>query len=263
VGGDRSALTINLIDYSPDSKATLIAAGTPMLLQIQHAATGSIGAVALCGQSPTSVAAPKSALHYLRSETHPVEMAAALAAEAPQSWLTITPARGRCGEITPHITRKSGWVALQRDDNLVPPFGRKERRCDMAFDFTVSDIIPAGPQQIYQAWLSSDGHRDITGGADAEISPQEGADFTAWDGYISGKNLKLEPDRRIVQSWRTSQFADTDPDSQIEVMLEQTPEGTRVTLHHTNVPDGHTSYRDGGWQDHYFEPMKAFFAGRT
>jgi hypothetical protein len=26
VGGDRSALTINLIDYSPDSKATLIAA---------------------------------------------------------------------------------------------------------------------------------------------------------------------------------------------------------------------------------------------
>jgi activator of HSP90 ATPase len=133
----------------------------------------------------------------------------------------------------------------------------------MAFDFTVSDIIPARPPQIYQAWLSSDGHRDITGGADAEISPQEGADFTAWDGYISGKNLKLEPDRRIVQSWRTSQFTDTDPDSQIEVMLEQTPEGTRVTLHHTNVPGGHTSYRDGGWQDHYFEPMKAFFAGRT
>jgi hypothetical protein len=64
----------------------------------------------------------------------------------------------------------------------------------MAFDFTVSDIIPARPPQIYQAWLSSDGHRDITGGADAEISPQEGADFTAWDGYISGKNLKLEPD---------------------------------------------------------------------
>jgi hypothetical protein len=59
VGGDLSALTINLIDYNPDSKATLVAAsaGTPMLLQIQHAATGSIGVVALCGQSPTSVAA--------------------------------------------------------------------------------------------------------------------------------------------------------------------------------------------------------------
>jgi len=26
------------------------------------------------------------------------------------------------------------------------------------------------------------------------------------------------------------------------------------------VPDGHTSYRDGGWQRSYFEPMKAYFA---
>jgi hypothetical protein len=31
------------------------------------------------------------------------------------------------------------------------------------------------------------------------------------------------------------------------------------------VPDGHTSYERGGWQDHYFKPMKAYFtkqAGR-
>jgi hypothetical protein len=25
------------------------------------------------------------------------------------------------------------------------------------------------------------------------------------------------------------------------------------------VPDGHTSYRDGGWQRSYFEPMKQYF----
>jgi len=24
-------------------------------------------------------------------------------------------------------------------------------------------------------------------------------------------------------------------------------------------PDGHTSYRDGGWQNSYFEPMKKHF----
>jgi activator of HSP90 ATPase len=132
----------------------------------------------------------------------------------------------------------------------------------MAFDFTVSDIIPARPRQIYDAWLSSDGHRAITGGAAADISSREGANFTAWDGYISGKNLKLEPGRRIVQSWRTSEFTDADPDSRIEIVLDETPDGTKLTLHHSNVPDGHTGYRDGGWQDCYFEPMKAFFAGQ-
>jgi len=25
------------------------------------------------------------------------------------------------------------------------------------------------------------------------------------------------------------------------------------------TPDGHTSYRDGGWQRSYFEPMKQHF----
>jgi hypothetical protein len=43
------------------------------------------------------------------------------------------------------------------------------------------------------------------------------------------------------------------------VLLEPAPGGTNVTVHHTNVPDGHTSYRDGGWRDSYFEPMKKHF----
>lgn len=131
----------------------------------------------------------------------------------------------------------------------------------MAFEFTVSDIIPATPRQIYDAWLSIEGHEAITGGQPAQISAQEGADFTAWDGYITGRNLRLVPERLIVQSWRTTQFTETDPNSQIEVLLEPVSGGTRITLHHTNVPDGHLGYRDGGWQDYYFETMKAHFAG--
>ena len=129
----------------------------------------------------------------------------------------------------------------------------------MAFEFTVSDVIPASPRQIHDAWLSSEGHEGITGGLPAEISAEEGAEFAAWDGYITGCNLRLERDRLIARSWRTTQFEGTDPDSQIEVLLEPVAGGTRVTLHHTNVPDGHLGYRDG-WQDYYFEAMKAHFA---
>ncbi len=50
------------------------------------------------------------------------------------------------------------------------------------------------------------------------------------------------------------------PDSEIEVTLEPVAGGTRVTVRHSKVPDGHTSYRDGGWQKSYFDPMKAHFA---
>lgn len=129
----------------------------------------------------------------------------------------------------------------------------------MPFSFTVTDIIPATPQQIYEAWLDSRGHTKMTGSA-ARAKPVQGATFSAWGGYIKGKNLTLEPGRSIVQSWRTTKFAKQDPNSQIEVLLEPIPEGTRITLHHTNVPNGHTGYQDGGWQQHYFDPMKQYFS---
>ena len=131
----------------------------------------------------------------------------------------------------------------------------------MPFEFTVSDTIPAKPKDVYDAWLDSRAHTAMTGGK-ATASTREGAAFTAWDGYISGRNIKLEPGRRIVQSWRTTQFTDADPDSQIEVLLEPAGKGTKLTLRHSNVPDRHNGYRDGGWQDHYFEPMKAYFSQR-
>ncbi len=132
----------------------------------------------------------------------------------------------------------------------------------MPFEFSVSDFIPASPQEIYETWLDSRGHEKMTGGQPAQISAVTGADFTVWGGYISGRNLNLEPGRRIVQSWRTTKFTKEDADSKIEVLLEPVTGGTRVMLRHANVPDGHTSYRDGGWQNNYFEPMKRYFSQR-
>jgi uncharacterized protein YndB with AHSA1/START domain len=130
----------------------------------------------------------------------------------------------------------------------------------MSFDFTVSDVIPATPAAIYAAWLDSAGHTGMTGGKRAEAGAAVGDPFTAHDGYITGKNLELEPGRRIVQSWRTTRFTAADPDSRIEVTLEPVAGGTGVTLVHSAVPDGHTGYQAGGWQNNYFEPMKRYFS---
>jgi uncharacterized protein YndB with AHSA1/START domain len=130
----------------------------------------------------------------------------------------------------------------------------------MAFAFVVSDIIPAPPRAIYDAWLDSAAHAAMTGGQKAQISAEPGGAFAVWDDYITGRNLTLEPGRRIVQSWRTAKFTAADPDSQIEVVLESVAGGTRVTVNHSNVPDGHVSYRDGGWQNNYFAPMQRYFA---
>ena len=125
----------------------------------------------------------------------------------------------------------------------------------------VSDIILAPPQQVYDAWLSGEQHAAMTGG-DATCDARVGGHFTAWDGYIEGECLELTPPTRIVQSWRTSEFPDGAPDSRLEVSLAPTDDGrgTRITLTHTNIPDGQGRMYEEGWREHYFTPMKGYFA---
>ena len=122
----------------------------------------------------------------------------------------------------------------------------------------VSAVIPADPKAIYEAWMSSKGHGAMTGSG-ATVTARVGGKFTAGDGYISGTTLELEPGARIVQSWRTTEFAEEDPDSRLEVLLEKASGGTRVTLVHTNIPRGQGAEYRQGWIDFYFTPMKEYF----
>ena len=129
----------------------------------------------------------------------------------------------------------------------------------MSYDFTLTTVIPALPRAVFDAWLDSDRHTAMTR-AGATISSTVGADYSAWDGYITGKNLELAPPSRIVQSWRTAEFAETDPDSIITVTFSPSGNETLLKLEHRNVPDGQTSYEHGGWQENYFTPMTDYFA---
>ena len=132
----------------------------------------------------------------------------------------------------------------------------------MSYDFELTCDLPARPEAVYAAWLSSEGHSAMTGAA-AEVTDAVGAPYTAWDGYIEGRNLELVPFSRIVQSWRTSEFADSDPDSTVTIMLTPLGAATRLELRHAGVPDGQTAYENEGWRNFYFEPMQAYFAGRA
>jgi len=130
----------------------------------------------------------------------------------------------------------------------------------MAIEFIISTLIPAALQEVYAAWLSSEGHSQMTGGS-ASITADVGGEFEAWDGYIRGRNLELEYAKRIVQSWRTVEFKDDDPDSRLEIMLEPAGEGTKLTLKHTGLPPHGRQYEQG-WVENYFEPMKEYFSSR-
>ena len=124
-------------------------------------------------------------------------------------------------------------------------------------EFEISDLFPVPPQVVYDPWLDSEGHAAITG-SPATASADVGGEFTAHGVYINGKTLELIPGKLIRQSWRTQQFADSDPDSELKITLEAEGTGTRLTLKHTNLTGDGSHYKTG-WVEHYFEPMKAHF----
>jgi uncharacterized protein YndB with AHSA1/START domain len=126
----------------------------------------------------------------------------------------------------------------------------------------MSTVVSATPDEVYAAWLDAASHAAMTGGAEAKATAAIGAPFTAWDGYIRGVILELEPGRRIVQAWRTTEFPGHAPDSRLEVLL--LPEGgeTRVLLRHAVLPEDQVDAYRSGWHSYYFEPMQKYFGGR-
>ena len=127
----------------------------------------------------------------------------------------------------------------------------------MSVEFEISESFPVSPQVVYETWLDSVGHAAMTG-SPASATEVAGGEFTAHDGYINGKNLELIPGKLIRQSWRTQQFADSDPDSELKITLEPEGTGTRLTLKHTKLTGDGMHYKQG-WVDHYFAPMKTHF----
>lgn len=124
--------------------------------------------------------------------------------------------------------------------------------------FKVSTRINISPPKLYDAWLSSNEHSAFTGGK-ATIVPKVGGKITALDGYISGKILALQPCKSITQTWRSSDFSDSDEDSILKVIFEKADKGTKLTLIHVNIPKGQSKGYKQGWKDYYFLPMQKYF----
>jgi uncharacterized protein YndB with AHSA1/START domain len=134
----------------------------------------------------------------------------------------------------------------------------------MSNGFKMSTVLPAEPAAVYRAWLDPRSHAAFTGGGVATSSPRIGGAFTAWEGYIRGTYLALEPGARIVHAWRTTDFPSAAPDSRVEVLLEPARGGTRLTVVHAQIPAGQEGDYQAGWSAFYFRPMKKYFlaAGR-
>jgi len=117
------------------------------------------------------------------------------------------------------------------------------------------------PKDLYDLYMNSNKHTIATG-APAVISAKEGEKFSAHDGWITGKNIKLIKNQLIVQTWRSKTWDTKDADSIFTIYLE--PKNNNVVVHaiHINVPDKDYEGVNKGWHQHYWEPWKKYLSGK-
>jgi len=113
----------------------------------------------------------------------------------------------------------------------------------------------ASPHEVYELLMDSARHAAFSGQG-ASISRDVDGEISAYGGWITGRNLKLLPDREIVQSWRAAEWPEGHY-STVTFVLLPIPGGTRLNFTHVDVPDGLEDEFAQGWIDAYWEPMKA------
>lgn len=94
---------------------------------------------------------------------------------------------------------------------------------------------------------------DDWGAGPAEMDDQVGTEFKLWGGDIWGKNLEVEPSKRLVQEWYGGEWAEP---SKVMLLLKADGDGTVVELDQSNIPDDEAKEIADGWKRYYLGPMK-------
>lgn len=122
-------------------------------------------------------------------------------------------------------------------------------------------FINASPDQVYECLIDPRKHAAFTGSR-ATCDPRPGGKFSAWDGYIFGKNLKLEKGKRIYQEWQTTEWPEGAEPSIIEFRFKPFKGGTKIVMVQSEVPAEQKEEYAQGWIDFYWAPLKAYFVGK-
>jgi activator of HSP90 ATPase len=112
-------------------------------------------------------------------------------------------------------------------------------------------------KELYNFYMDTKKHWIVTG-AVAKIGPKEGDKYSAYDGYATGKNLKLVKDKLIVQTWRASNWSKETMDSVFVLNFSQSGNDVVVDMTHANLPDAEAGSLKKGWDEYYWKPWKSY-----
>src|SRR5690242_2937043 len=99
----------------------------------------------------------------------------------------------------------------------------------------------------------------VPAGKSVEVSVEAGGAFSAFGGYITGRQIELIPNERIVQAWRAASWEPGQYSIARFELVEQ-GSGTKLVFDHTSFPQGQAQHLADGWRINYWEPLEKYLA---
>jgi uncharacterized protein YndB with AHSA1/START domain len=126
-------------------------------------------------------------------------------------------------------------------------------------------VIKASRARVYQALTDAKQFGKVTdpiipgSGASTSISREAGGAFSLFGGVITGRNIEMVPNERLVQAWREKDWT-PGVYSVVKFQLSDQGTGTKLVFDHTGFPQGNAEHLAAGWKSHYWEPLQKYLA---
>jgi len=131
--------------------------------------------------------------------------------------------------------------------------------------------LDASPQRVYEVLTSSKDFDKITrlsdgaalldavGAKPTSISSEVGGAFTLFGGYITGRQVEMQPNERLIQAWREGSWKPGEFSIAAYYLTAQGAK-TRLNFEHRGFPNGNGVSLAPGWHTHYWEPLAKFLS---
>ena len=145
-------------------------------------------------------------------------------------------------------TDEAGILRAEEAIHQEPVFKASRKRVYEA----LTDANQFGKVVELSAAMKSGGMK--AGAAPVTIGREAGVAFAAFGGYITGRQVELVPNERIVQVWRAGSW---DPGSYsiARFVLVESGGETKIKFDHTGFPKGQAEHLAEGWRVNYWEPL--------
>ena len=119
--------------------------------------------------------------------------------------------------------------------------------------------LAAEPIVVYDCWLHSV-HPGTFTEAFASIDPRTDGKYKLWGGVVTGHFISLDRPRKVIQSWRTSEFPSYQASSTVTLDFKPHKGETRLLITHEQIPQKLLEQFRYGWEEFYFPRMQFYFS---